>query len=106
MAGIPSEHASDVREALRSVASDPDGGPPTLSDAAAMSNVLMDLLPDAPREKNLLIAAAESRLAAITLDHVGQGIDARSAIRLAAGSRRVWAAAGVIPSGTSIRPTS
>jgi len=86
MAGIPSEHASDVREALRSVASDPDLGPTTLSDAAAMSNLLKDLLPDAPREKNLLVAAAESRLAAIMLDHVGQGIDARSAIRLAAAS--------------------
>jgi len=47
MAGIPSEHARDVREALRSVASDPDLGPATLSDAAARSNLLKDLLPDA-----------------------------------------------------------
>jgi hypothetical protein len=86
MAGIPSEHARDVREALHSVAFDPELGPATLSDAAAMSNLLKDLLPDAPREKNLLVAAAESRLAAIMLDHVGQGIDARSAIRLAAAS--------------------
>jgi hypothetical protein len=86
MAGIPSEHARDVREALRSVASDPDLGPATLSDAAALSNLLKDLLPDAPREKNLLVSAAEARLAAMILDHVGQGIDASSAIRLAAAS--------------------
>jgi hypothetical protein len=86
MAGIQSEHARDVREALRSVASDPDLGPATLSDAAALSNLLKDLLPDAPREKNLLVAAAEARMAAMMLDHVGQGIDARSAIRLAAAS--------------------
>jgi hypothetical protein len=86
MAGIPSEHARDVREALRSVAADPDLGPATLSDAAAMSNLLKDLLPDAPREKNLLVAAAEAGLPAMMLEHVGQGIDARSAIRLAAAS--------------------
>jgi len=86
MAGIPSEHARDVREALRSVASDPDLGAATLSDAAALSNLLKDLLPDAPREKNLLVSAAEARLPAMMLDHVGQGIDASSAIRLAAAS--------------------
>jgi hypothetical protein len=86
MGGIPSEHAKDVREALRSVAADPDLGPSTLSDAQAMSNLLKDLLPDAPREKNLLVAAAEARLAAMMIEHVGQGIDARSAIRLAAAS--------------------
>src|SRR6266571_480724 len=81
MAGIGSEHARDVREAVRIVASDPDLGPATLSDAPAMPNLLKDLLPDAPREKNLLVAAAEARL-----DHVDQGIDATSAIRLAAAS--------------------
>jgi len=86
MAGIPSEYARDVREALRSVADDPDLGPATLSDAAALSNLLKDLLPDAPREKNLLVAAAEARLAAMMADHVGQGVDAASAIRLAAAS--------------------
>jgi len=86
MAGIPSEHARDVREALRSVAADPDLGPAILSDAAALSNLLKDLLPDAPREKNLLVAAAEAGLAAMMLDHIGQGIDAHSAVRLAAAS--------------------
>jgi len=86
MAGIPSEHARDVREALRSVASDPDLGAATLSDPAALSNLLKDLLPDAPREKNLLVSAAEARLPAMMLDHVGQGIDPSSAIRLAAAS--------------------
>ena len=73
MGGIPSEHAKDVREALRSVAADPDLGPSTLSDAQAMSNLLKDLLPDAPREKNLLVAAADAGLAAMMIDHVGQG---------------------------------
>lgn len=86
MAGIPSEHVRDVREALRIVISDPGLGAATLSNAPAMSNLLKDLLPDAPREKNLLVAAAEASIASMMLDHVGQGINAESAIRLAAAS--------------------
>lgn len=86
MAGIPSENVRDVREALRVIVSDPDLGAATLSSPQAMSNLLKDLLPDAPREKNLLIAAAEADLAGLMLDRVGQGIDAPSAIRLAAAS--------------------
>jgi hypothetical protein len=83
MPDIPSEQ---VREALFIVVSDPDLGPATLSNGPAMSNLLKDLLPDAPREKNLLVAAAEAGIAATILDHASQGIDAGSAIRLAAAS--------------------
>lgn len=86
MAGIPTERSRDVRAALRIVISDPGHGAATLSSPQAMSNLLKDLLPDAPREKNLLVAAAEANLAAMMLDHVTQGMDAGSAIKLAAAS--------------------
>jgi hypothetical protein len=86
MAGIPAEHARDVREALHIVVSDPGLGPATLSNAPAMSNLLKDLLPDAPREKNLLVAAADASLANLMLDYAAQGVDGGSAIRLAAAS--------------------
>ena len=86
MPGIPAEHAQDVREALRVIVSDPGHGPAALSNSQMMSNLLKDLLPDSPREKNLLVAAAEANLAGMMRDHVNQGIDGPSAVRLAAAS--------------------
>jgi hypothetical protein len=86
MPAIPSERAQDVREALRLIVSDREHGAAVLSNPQTMSNLLKDLLPDAPREKNLLVAAAEAGLAGIMSEHVAQGIDASSAIRLAASS--------------------
>jgi hypothetical protein len=44
------EHQREVREALQTTVSDPQLGIPALSNAQAMSNLLKDLLPDAPRE--------------------------------------------------------
>jgi len=86
MPGIPAEHAQDVRDALRLIVSDPGHGTAALSDSQIMSNLLKDLLPDFPREKNLLVAAAEADLAGMMSDHVNQGIDGPSAVRLAAAS--------------------
>jgi hypothetical protein len=49
-----------------------------------MSNLLKDLLPDAPRETSVLVAAAEAGLAQVLLDHVGQGMDVATASSLSA----------------------
>jgi len=86
MPGISSERAHDVREALRTIVADPEHGGGALSNPHVMSNLLKDLLPDAPRETNLLVAAAEADLSGMMSEQVAQGIDAGSAIRLAAAS--------------------
>src|SRR5215472_2482498 len=80
------EHAAEARAALHTIVTDPDHGVAALSSAQTMSNLLKDLLPDAPREKSLLVAAAEAGLAAKLREHVVQGLDPSSAIRLAAAS--------------------
>jgi hypothetical protein len=78
------EHQREVRDALRTIVSDPQLGVPALSSAATMSNLLKDLLPDAPRETSVLVAAAEAGLPQILQDHVGQGMDVVTASSLAA----------------------
>jgi hypothetical protein len=80
------EHAVEARAALRAIVTDPDHGVAALTSAQTMSNLLKDLLPDAPREKSLLVAAAEAGLASKLREHVEQGLDPSSAIRLAASS--------------------
>src|SRR5690349_18374194 len=86
MADMPWEHAAEARAALQAIVTDPDHGVVALSSPRTMSNLLKDLLPDAPREKNLLIAAAEAGLADTLREHVSQGMDTPTAIRLAASS--------------------
>ncbi len=86
MTSISPERASEVRRALAVIVADPGHGAAALDDPQILSNLLTDLLPDAPRDKNLLVAAAEARLARMIFDHVMQGLDAGSAIRLAAAS--------------------
>src|SRR5262249_13296037 len=61
------EHQREVREALQTMVSDPQLGIPALSNAQAMFNLLKDLLPDAPRETSVLVAAAEAGLAELNL---------------------------------------
>jgi hypothetical protein len=78
------EHQREVREALQTIVSDPQLGIPALSGAQAMSNLLKDLLPDAPRETSVLVAAAEAGLAQILLDQMNQGMDTATAASLAA----------------------
>ena len=77
-------HQREVREALHAIVSDPQLGTPALSNPQTMSNLLKDLLPDAPRETSVLVATAEAGLAQILLDHVSQGMDAATAASLAA----------------------
>ena len=69
-------HQREVREALHAIVFDPQLGTPALSNPQTMSNLLKDLLPDAPRETSVLVATAEAGLAQILLDHVSQGMDA------------------------------
>jgi len=80
------EHAADARAALNAIVTDPDHGVAALSSAQTMSNLLKDLLPDAPREKTILVAAAEADLAGKLREHVGLGMDPQTAVRLAASS--------------------
>lgn len=86
MADLAWEHAAEARAALNAIVSDPEHGSAALSSPRTMSNLLKDLLPDAPREKNLLVAAAEAGLADTLKDHVSQGMDSGTAISLTASS--------------------
>jgi len=86
MAEMPWEHAAEARAALNAIVTDPEHGAQVLSSPKTMSNLLKDLLPDAPREKNLLVAAAEAGLADALREHVSQGMDPSTAIRLTASS--------------------
>jgi hypothetical protein len=80
------EHADEARAALNAIVTDPEHGVAALSSPRTMSNLLKDLLPDAPREKNLLIAAAEAGLADTLNEHVSRGMDSSTAIKLTASS--------------------
>ena len=51
----------EAREALSSVAA--DYGPRVLSDPRMLGNLVTDLLPDLPRERSLLVTAAETGVA-------------------------------------------
>ncbi len=86
MADLPWEHADEARAALNAIVTDPEHGIAALSSPRTMSNLLKDLLPDAPREKNLLVAAAEAGLADSLKEHVSQGMDSSTAISLTASS--------------------
>jgi hypothetical protein len=86
MSGMAWEHASQARAALNAIVTDPEHGVAVLSNAQMMSNLLKDYLPDAPREKSILVAAAEAGLADTLREHVAQGMDPRTAIRLTASS--------------------
>jgi hypothetical protein len=86
MSDMSWEHASEARAALNAIVSDPEHGVAALSNAQTMSNLLKDYLPDAPREKSILVAAAEAGLADTLREHVSQGMDASTAIRLTASS--------------------
>jgi hypothetical protein len=80
------EHAAEARAALQAIVSDPVYGVTALSNAQTMSNLLKDFLPDAPREKAVLVAAAEAGLASSLRDHVSHGMDVNTAVRLTASS--------------------
>src|SRR5260370_31534931 len=86
MAEMPWEHAAEARAALNAIVTDPEHGVQVLSSPKTMSNLLKDLLPDAPREKSILVAAAEAGLADTLREHVSLGMDPNTAVRLTASS--------------------
>src|SRR5579875_910980 len=117
MPEVSFEHSDQARAALQAIVTDPQHGVAALSSSQTMANLLKDLLPDAPREKSILVAAAEAGLAGTLRDHVAQGMDPATAIRLAAASfsastpyppeacawvaSQLAAALGFAPSGTA-----
>ena len=76
----------EAQNALRTIAADPRYGPEALSSPQMMTNLLKDMLPDAPREASVLVAAADAGVPAILQRHVAQGMDAGTASQLAAGT--------------------
>ena len=87
MAGRQWDTQGEARRALEVIIADPYYGPAALSKPAVISNLLQDLLPDQPREAGLLVAAAHADLAATLRRYQEQGLDVRTATRLAAPSR-------------------
>lgn len=86
MADMQLEHADAARAALHSVLSDPAGGMEAISSPEVAANLMRDLLPDAPREANLLATAISVGIPALLRGHVAEGMDTDTAIRLAAAS--------------------
>jgi hypothetical protein len=76
----------EALNALRAIAADPKYGADALSSAPMMTNLLKDMLPDAPREANVLITAAGAGTATALQGYAAQGMDRQMASRLAAGT--------------------
>ena len=86
MTSTPWDAQGEAQAALRTIVADPRYGPPALSNAQTMTNLLKDMLPDAPRESSVLIAASEVGVAGLLQGNLSQGMDVATASRLAAGS--------------------
>ena len=80
------DKGDDAQQALRAIVSNPAYGVPALSSAPIRANLLKDLLPDAPREVSILVAAAEAGVAGSLQDRVSQGMDVGTASAVVAGS--------------------
>src|SRR5215469_12452283 len=82
MAAAPPEHAEQTRLALRTIVA--EHGPEMLSRPRVLSNLLADLLPDAPRIARILVAAAQEHISEDLREHTSAGMDPATALRLAA----------------------
>jgi hypothetical protein len=82
----PWDAQGEAQAALRAIVADPRYGPAALSNAQTMTNLLKDMLPDAPRESSVLVAASEVGVAGMLQSNISQGMDLATASRLAAGS--------------------
>jgi hypothetical protein len=75
----------EARDALSSIVA--DFGPRVLSDPRMLGSRMSDLLPDLPKERQLLITAAEADVAGELARHVQeQHLDPNTAVQLVAGS--------------------
>jgi hypothetical protein len=80
------DESDEAQNALRAIVSNPVYGVAALSSSQIMANLLKDLLPDAPREVSILVAAAEAGVASNLRDRVSQGMDVGTASAVVAGS--------------------
>jgi hypothetical protein len=80
----PWDAAGEARQALLGIVRDPQYGVAALSQPAVMTNLLKDMLPDAPREAGLLVAAAQADLAGSLRGYAAQGLDPATAVGLTA----------------------
>ena len=79
----PLDELGEAHEALTSAVA--NYGPRILENPQILGNVVTDLLPDLPREQNLLIAAAEAGVAADLRQHIRiQNLDPGTAVQLVA----------------------
>ena len=83
MASTSWDRRGEAHAVLHAIVSDPDYGVAALSSPQAMSSLLKDLLPDAPREAGVLVAAAEAGLAKALAGYRAQGMDLGTATALA-----------------------
>ncbi|MGH3204059.1 MAG: hypothetical protein ACRDOA_01960 [Streptosporangiaceae bacterium] len=86
MTSVPWDAQGEAHAALRAIVADPRYGLPALSNAQTMTNLLKDMLPDAPRESSVLVAASEAGVVGMLQGSVSQGMDVATASRLAAGT--------------------
>ena len=84
MAATSFDHAEDARAALHAIASDPVHGPAAFDSAQVTANLLQDLLPDAPRETGLIVAAVGAGLPVMLRANAAQGMDIATSVNLAA----------------------
>src|ERR1700760_3646070 len=85
MSGDPYDVQGEVRDALNTAVD--SYGKRVLNDPRVLGNLVTDLLPDLPRERSLLVTAAEAGIAAeLTQNVEGQHMDADTAVALAARS--------------------
>jgi hypothetical protein len=80
------DEGDEAQNALRAIVSNPVYGIAALSSSQIMANLLKDLLPDAPREISILVAAAEAGVVSNLRDRVSQGMDVGTASAVVAGS--------------------
>ncbi len=78
----PTQYARQLREALRVALT--DNGPEVLTDPVVLGGLLADLLPDSPQLTRGVLASADIGTASMLSDYAGQGLDAGTAIGLAA----------------------
>jgi hypothetical protein len=86
MASAPWDPRGEALNALRTIAADPRYGAEALSSAQMLTNLLKDMLPDAPREANVLITAAGAGVPTALQGYLAQGMDVGTATQLAAGT--------------------
>ena len=86
MTSAPWDPRGEALNALRTIAADPQYGTEALASAQMMTNLLKDMLPDAPREANVLITAAGAGVPTALQGYLAQGMDVGTATQLAAGT--------------------